>query len=152
VPLKAGSDQEALLQSEDEARRRRRRDIQEGRRIEIPNGRTGIGELRSEKRKFEELDGDRQSLAAIGDAGILDLAARARVAGGSLFVGRCVPGTAGRGFFLGGNGGLGEATTQRVRDEHREEQGQDVFRELHSSVDQTTVTRFPFKIETIFLP
>lgn len=124
-PLHAGSDQKALLQGEDEPRRRRQHDLYEGRRFELPEGWKGIGKLSIECRKLEEFDGNGQSLATIGDTGILGLAAGAGIADGSFLIERNAARTAGWCFVLRG-GGLRKATTERVRDENREEKSREM--------------------------
>ena len=146
VPLKAGSDQEALLQDEDEPGRRRGRGVLRsgyGKRLRL---RDEIEAVRDDDRQLDEFEGERDRLSAIGNTRIFRLATGTGQIGRGLLVYRDPVGAARGGLFTRSGIRLRETTAQRVCDENREKQCGKMSEDPHGPMRETANPRLTFKL------
>jgi hypothetical protein len=134
VPLIAGSNQIALLESETQTRRWRcGSDRLQTQDVRISGESRQIKSRRERRGKFNELHGNDELSAPVGKAGILRLASGTGRVEGHLFFGGSGTRATGVDRFFIGRGGLRETTAQRIRDENREKQCGDVAKKTHRS-------------------
>jgi hypothetical protein len=134
VPLHAGSNQVALLESETQARWWRcGSDRLQKQVLRISGESRQIKSRRKRRGKLKELHGNDELGAPVGKSGILCLAAGAGRVEGRLFFGGSGTRTTGVDRFFTGRGRLRKTTAQRVRDENREKQCGNVAKKTHRS-------------------
>lgn len=131
VPLRAGSDQIALLEREAKTRRRCGRDKVQMQSVRISGEARQIKSRRKRRGEFKEFDGDDELSSPVGKAGILCLAAGTGHLEWRLFCGGSWTRATGVNRFFTGKVRLPETTTQRVRDENHEKQCGDVAKKTH---------------------
>ena len=145
-PLHTGSDQEALLQGEDETRRRWHRDIGARHERNAKRVRLEFDARRGKSRYFDQFGRECGRSPAIGDAGILCLTPRTGKVGRRLLVHRDAMGATGG--YLRVRPGIRqrETTAQRIRDENREEHCGEMTEKSHASKWETSERTNAFKV------